>query len=50
MNYDGVLKAFMAGAGFSLLTALMQGASTWVFGSGVYLDDKVNEWIGGGSA
>lgn len=50
MKYDAVVGAFAAGAGFSLLYAAMQGASTWIFGSGVYLSDKVTEWTSGGSA
>ena len=48
-NYDYVMKSFALGAGFSLMLSLQEGLSTYLFGAGVTLSDKVNEAINGGA-
>jgi len=47
-NYDYAVKSFMMGAGFSLLLSIQEGLSTYLFGAGVTLSDKVNDAINGG--
>ena len=48
-NYDYAIKSFMLGAGFSLMYATMEGLSTYLFGAGDTLSDKVNDAINGGA-
>ncbi|MHC4950639.1 MAG: hypothetical protein ACYTEU_06590 [Planctomycetota bacterium] len=47
MNYNNAMGAIAFGGGFAVLEALMLGLSTWIFGSGITIEDKINEWSGG---
>jgi hypothetical protein len=47
MNYNNTMGAILMGGSFAILEGLMLGLSTWIFGSGVTIEDKINEWSGG---